>query len=91
VPLVVAGDLNAVPYSATWHRALEFGVDAFAATGSGQGFTYSALAPQRRIDSVFVDPRIRVLSATVIDTPDVRTASDHRPLLVELELSGNRD
>ncbi|MCW2539511.1 MAG: Endonuclease/exonuclease/phosphatase [Frankiales bacterium] len=89
VPLVVAGDLNAVPTSATWRRALDFGADAFAVTGSGDGFTYSALAPQRRIDSVFVDSRIRVLSTTVIDSPDVLVASDHRPLLVELGLAAD--
>ena len=35
---------------------------------------------------VFVDSRIRVASARVIESPDVLIASDHRPLLVDLEL-----
>ena len=59
-------------------------MDAFAAVGSGDGFTYSAADPVRRIDAVFADPRLRPVSAEVIDSPDVRIASDHRPLLVDL-------
>jgi endonuclease/exonuclease/phosphatase family metal-dependent hydrolase len=54
---------------------------------AGDGFTYSARNPQRRIDGVFADPVLRIRSAEVIDTPDVMIASDHRPVLVELDLS----
>jgi len=35
---------------------------------------------------VFVDPRITVRSARVLDGPDVLIASDHRPILAELGL-----
>ena len=86
VPLIVGGDLNAVPGSATWQRCAAFGVDAYSAVGDGDGFTYSAAQPVRRIDAVFADPRLRPVSAQVLDSPDVRLASDHRPLLVEYEL-----
>lgn len=82
-PLIVGGDLNAVPTSATWQRMLRFGVDAFAAVGSGDGFTYSTADPVRRIDSVFADPRLRPVKVESIDSTDVRIASDHRPLVVE--------
>ena len=50
------------------------------------GFTFSVTNPRRRIDGVFVDPGLRVVSAEVLDSPDVRIASDHRPVLVELAL-----
>jgi len=85
-PLVLGGDLNALPDSDTWRRAAEFGVDAFAAVGTGDGFTYSATAPVRRIDALFADPRLRPVRAEVIDSAEVRAASDHRPLVVEFEL-----
>jgi len=87
VPLIVGGDINAAPGSLTWQRLERFGADAFAAAGSGDGFTYSALAPVRRIDGVFADPRLRLLSAETIDSADVRIASDHRPLLVSYLLA----
>jgi endonuclease/exonuclease/phosphatase family metal-dependent hydrolase len=82
-PLIVGGDLNAVPDSATWLRMRRFGTDAFAAVGSGDGHTYSTTAPVRRIDGVFADPRLQPVRADVIDSADVRIASDHRPLVVE--------
>ncbi len=85
-PSVVAGDINDLPGSPTWQLLEGRGTDAFAAVGSGDGFTYSAIDPVRRIDGVFVDPRIGLRSAEVLDSPDVQVASDHRPLLVVAEL-----
>jgi endonuclease/exonuclease/phosphatase family metal-dependent hydrolase len=85
-PLIVGGDLNAVPSSATWQRLQRFGTDAFAAVGTGDGLTYSATAPVRRIDGIFADPRLHPLKAEAIDSADVRIASDHRPLVVEYQL-----
>lgn len=87
VPTVVAGDVNDVPESATWRLLAQSRVDAVPA---GDGFTYSARNPQRRIDGVFVDPALRIRSAEVIGTPDVMIASDHRPVLVEFELTPQR-
>jgi endonuclease/exonuclease/phosphatase family metal-dependent hydrolase len=81
VPVVVAGDMNDQPESPTWQRLIERRADA-----DPGGFTYSAANPQRRIDGVFADPALRVASAEVLDTPDVGIASDHRPILVELDL-----
>jgi endonuclease/exonuclease/phosphatase family metal-dependent hydrolase len=86
-PLIVGGDLNAVPGSATWDRLLGFGTDAFAKAGTGDGFTYSSVDPVRRIDGVFADPRLRPVRAEVLDSDDVRRASDHRPLVVDFELA----
>ncbi len=60
--------------------------DAFAVAGTGSPFTWSATDPHDTIDGVFLDRRLTVRSARVIDGPDVAVASDHRPLLVEFEI-----
>jgi endonuclease/exonuclease/phosphatase family metal-dependent hydrolase len=44
--------------------------------------------PTRRIDAVFVSDGVPVLSCTALDTPDVLRASDHRPVVVDIELPG---
>jgi endonuclease/exonuclease/phosphatase family metal-dependent hydrolase len=83
VPTVIAGDVNDVPGSAAWQLLAQQRVDALP---DGDGFTFSATDPRRRIDGVFADPGLRVVSAEVLDSPDVTIASDHRPVLVELQL-----
>ncbi|MDT4982019.1 MAG: hypothetical protein QOG07_3898 [Pseudonocardiales bacterium] len=85
-PVVVAGDMNDHPDSPTWCALTEQWVDAFAAAGVGSAFTSTTADPHQTIDGIFVDPRITVVSARVLDGPDVRAASDHRPVLAELEL-----
>lgn len=85
-PTVVGGDMNAVPGSATWHRLERFGVDAWSVAGEGDGYTYPSQGSVRRIDGVFVPRHVPVLSARVVDGPDVHRGSDHRPLVVEFEV-----
>jgi endonuclease/exonuclease/phosphatase family metal-dependent hydrolase len=41
-------------------------------------------ALMRWFDAVFGGPPADVLAAEVVDTPDVRNASDHLPVLAEL-------
>jgi endonuclease/exonuclease/phosphatase family metal-dependent hydrolase len=87
-PTVISGDLNDEPGSPSWLALLDGRQDAFAAAGGGgSGFTFTAANPQRRIDGVFVADAITVRSAAVLDGADVLLASDHRPVLVELELN----
>jgi endonuclease/exonuclease/phosphatase family metal-dependent hydrolase len=86
VPAIVAGDINDRPGSAPWQALAGLRPDAFAAAGVGSAFTSTAKHPHQTIDGVFVDPRIGVVSARVLATPDVLVASDHRPLLVELSV-----
>jgi endonuclease/exonuclease/phosphatase family metal-dependent hydrolase len=85
-PTVVAGDVNDVPGSAAWAQLTEDRLDVWAAIGEGDGFTYSAQSPRRRIDGIFTGPGVVPISARVIDSTDVRRGSDHRPVFVELEL-----
>lgn len=87
IPLVIAGDINEQAGAPAWQALCEVGVDAFAAAGSGPGYSFSARNPTKRIDGVFVGAPLRATSATVLDSADVGIASDHRPVLVEIEIA----
>ncbi|MDT4946165.1 MAG: hypothetical protein QOH14_2898 [Pseudonocardiales bacterium] len=89
VPTIVAADVNDHPGSAAWQALAERRADALEAAGvtGAAAFTSTATRPHQTIDGVFVDRRIAIRSARVLDQPDVLVASDHRPILVELDLS----
>ena len=83
-PLMLGGDMNATPDSAMIQKVLGFGLrDAWAECGEGDGFTYPASQPVKRIDYLFLSGTLRCTGARVIDTQ----ASDHRPLLVTVTQS----
>ena len=82
-PLVlVGGDFNAEPGTATPRTLTDAGFrDAWATCGAGgDGLTYSAARPVKRIDYLFVLGRAGCNAARVLASD----ASDHRPLLVTL-------
>lgn len=80
---VLAGDFNETSGAPTWERLAQDFVDA----GAGdKAYTFSAQKPRRRIDGVFVRGPAKVASYQVIATPDVEIASDHRPVVVDLEI-----
>ena len=93
IPLVLAGDINEEPGGPAWTALATAGADAFAAgAGAGaaagdEGRTFSVRDRRRRIDGIFAGPGFTVRSCTVLDSPDVRRASDHHPVLAELDLS----
>jgi endonuclease/exonuclease/phosphatase family metal-dependent hydrolase len=87
VPVIVCADVNDRPGSAAWSALAERGIDVLS-KADGPVFTSSARQPHQTIDGIFVDPAFRVLSSTVIDGGDTRIASDHLPVLAELELPG---
>jgi endonuclease/exonuclease/phosphatase family metal-dependent hydrolase len=82
---IVAGDFNDEPAGASYKLMLTRFADAWADAGSGDaGLTYPADVPRKRIDFVFHAPRERTRTrrAWVVET----LASDHRPLVAEIEL-----
>jgi endonuclease/exonuclease/phosphatase family metal-dependent hydrolase len=85
VPTVVGGDVNDEPGSPAWHALAAARTDVTTVAGVDP-FTSPASVAVRTIDGIFVDPRLMVLSARVLDSPDVHLASDHRPVLAEIEL-----
>lgn len=81
--LVAGGDFNAEPGSKTYQQVIGGGFrDAWQECGAGDGFTYPADKPIKRIDYLFLTPGLICTRAEVIDT----RISDHRPLLVTFKL-----
>ncbi|MBN1488735.1 MAG: endonuclease/exonuclease/phosphatase family protein [Phycisphaerae bacterium] len=84
LPVIVAGDLNATPDSPVIAQATEFLHDGFTA-GTGDGFTFPADEPNRRIDYILHNGAagLEAVESCVIPEP---LASDHRPLLTVFRL-----
>lgn len=81
--VLLGGDFNSTPGSST-HTAMtgDGWRDAWMECGVGTGLTYPADSAVKRIDYLYFTAGVRCASARVPAT----TASDHRPLLVELRL-----
>lgn len=82
-PVVFAADLNENSGGAAWRTLADGLLDT---AGADERHTFPCAAPRERLDVVFVDPRISVVSYDVVDTPAARLASDHFPVVVELDL-----
>jgi endonuclease/exonuclease/phosphatase family metal-dependent hydrolase len=81
LPGVAGGDFNAEPGSEVYKRVVIAGLrDSWTECGRGQGLTYPADKPAKRIDYLFLADPLRCIDARVIET----TISDHRPLLVTI-------
>jgi endonuclease/exonuclease/phosphatase family metal-dependent hydrolase len=83
-PLVVAGDINEDPDGPVFADIAARLQDGFAVSGEGDGATSPARSPRRRIDAVFAERPIEVVSCRAVDVPGVEVASDHRPVLAVL-------
>jgi endonuclease/exonuclease/phosphatase family metal-dependent hydrolase len=89
-PVVLGVDLNEGPDSPAARWLSERLFDAFGHAGRGAGETFPARVPTSRIDYVFASEAIRPLRAWVATAPEVVTASDHRPVVADLELEGTK-
>jgi len=84
-PLILIGDLNALPRSRVYQRLAGRLRDAQAAAPMQRPFaTFPSRMPLARIDHVFVEGPLDVVRVETLRTPLARIASDHLPLLVEL-------
>jgi endonuclease/exonuclease/phosphatase family metal-dependent hydrolase len=80
-PLVVGGDFNSIPANPVLGPLAAAGLrDAWLECGKGDGFTYPAAAPAKRIDYLFLTGELHCTAAEVLETQ----VSDHRPLLVTI-------
>ncbi len=81
VPVLVGGDFNATPDSETYARMVRAGfVDAWRACGHGEGLTYPADAPIKRIDYLFLSAGLSCERAEV----SAFRGSDHRAIVVRV-------
>jgi len=76
-PVLLAGDLNDLPYSYTYDRLADHLQNAWATVGTGIGATYHGRLPFLRIDQQFAGPQWRVLGCRV--HREIKW-SDHFPL-----------
>jgi endonuclease/exonuclease/phosphatase family metal-dependent hydrolase len=86
-PLVLCGDFNASPRSFTCRRLDEY-LDSIdhRYPAARRLKTWSSRIALRRIDQVFVNESVTVVAARVPRNRLTRVASDHLPLVVDLEV-----
>lgn len=89
-PCLLCGDLNALPgASSTYRRIAARLTDAQRALrGHRPKPTFPSRLPLVRLDHVFVSSDVAVLGVRVPYDARARRASDHLPLIVDLELAG---
>jgi endonuclease/exonuclease/phosphatase family metal-dependent hydrolase len=83
-PLILVGDLNATPVASAYRilaKGLKNAADLVRRTG--RIATFPSRMPVLWIDHVLVSEGIRVLDVRVAASAPARTASDHRPLVID--------
>jgi endonuclease/exonuclease/phosphatase family metal-dependent hydrolase len=86
-PLILGADVNEAPEgpAARWISERLYDAGAHKALGSRE--TFPARGPVARIDYVFVNEAVSVTGCWVPSTQASAEASDHRPVLVEVDIS----
>ncbi len=86
-PAILVGDFNATQRHAAYRRLADTMRDAQKLVRRRHVATFPSRWPMLSIDHVFVSPSILVQAAHAARGVLVRTASDHRPLLVDFSLA----
>ncbi|MDQ3821536.1 MAG: endonuclease/exonuclease/phosphatase family protein [Acidobacteriota bacterium] len=88
-PLIVVGDFNDLPTESAYKLMRTRFDEAWEINGSEGGLSYPADKPRKRIDYIFFTKAdgVRPKRAWVVDT----LASDHRPVLADLEIKGDEN
>jgi endonuclease/exonuclease/phosphatase family metal-dependent hydrolase len=84
LPLVVCGDFNMSPITLVYRRLARTMLDAQTAKGAATP-TWPSAYPLLRIDHLFVSRDMSVISCRVLRGGFANRASDHLPILAELE------
>ncbi|MGW5199614.1 endonuclease/exonuclease/phosphatase family protein [Streptomyces spiralis] len=89
---IAGGDINEAPDGPTFRRLAATLQDARATAPWGGELTWNATDPDRRIDAIFATPGIEVLACGVphdhpgVTEQDLRSATDHLPVLAALKI-----
>ncbi len=84
-PVILCGDFNATPYSREWRKLHERLPDAqVTLVNHRPKNTFFSRMPGARIDHVFVDNSLEIVGIETPSTELVRLASDHLPLIVDM-------
>lgn len=84
---VLAGDINEQSDRPSWQHLTERLIDCYPVSPRGDGFTFPARGPHRRIDAIFAMAGLSVLSCGGVeaDPADLVAATDHLPVVAELD------
>jgi endonuclease/exonuclease/phosphatase family metal-dependent hydrolase len=89
---VAGGDINERPDGRTFRRLADGLQDCWATASWGGEHTWTRTQPRQRIDAVFATKGIEVLGCGVplgqpgVSEADLRTATDHLPVLAALRI-----
>lgn len=83
---VVCGDVNEQSDAPTWRYLAGRLSDAYAWAPQGDGMTFTAREPRKRIDGVFTGAGVRVVGCGGVGAArdDLISATDHLPVVAEL-------
>ena len=87
-PVILCGDLNAVPLSPAYRRLSRYLTDAQRSSihSDRRHPTFPSRGPFFRIDHIFVSEHFRSVKVIVPINKKTRMASDHLPLCADLEM-----
>ncbi len=85
-PLVLVGDFNAWSSRSTVPRWIRRQLADAAVLTRSTHATFPAVLPMLRLDRAYVGPAVSVLACTVHDSQLARLASDHLPVVIEIDL-----
>jgi endonuclease/exonuclease/phosphatase family metal-dependent hydrolase len=86
-PLILGADVNEGPDGPATRWIAERFFDGGAHKGTGPRETFPARGPTIRIDYLFVNEAVSVIRSWVPSSAAATEASDHRPVLAEMDVS----
>jgi endonuclease/exonuclease/phosphatase family metal-dependent hydrolase len=87
-PVILCGDFNMLPGSVPYRLAVGALRDVQLSTPESRPVnTFSSLQPILRIDHMFLSTHFEALAVTAVRNDLTRVASDHLPLLAELQVA----